>query len=107
MEDLLGTVVGKVVLVLAIVAGITISTMLQRARNKKLALSIEPILRERGPLTLPELATAMGMGGFYARGKVALALNDLAVAGQVEIIPAPEGTPQLQKVNHIRYRLRA
>ena len=30
-------------------------------------------LRERGELTLPALAEAMGMGGFMARGKVTLA----------------------------------
>ena len=107
MEDVLGTMVGKLVLALAIAAGVAIAMTRQRSQNRKLAPAIEPLLRDRGPLTLPDLATAMNMGGFLSRGKVALALNELALAGQVEIIPAPEGTPQLQKVNHIRYRWRA
>lgn len=53
-----------------------------------------------------ELAGGLGMGGFLARGKVALALNELVNTGRVEVIDASRGTPQLEKVNHIRYRLR-
>ncbi len=87
--------------------GVAIAMYITSRRNRKIGVTIEPVLRERGPMTLPALAEALGMGGFYARGKVVLALNDLINAGKVEVIPAPEGTPQLQKVNHVQYRWRA
>lgn len=106
MEDIIGTLLGKFVLGAAIALGIGIAMARQRSRNQKLAPSIEARLRERGPQTLPELAGALGMGGFFARGKVALALGDLVSGGRVEVIDAPAGTPQLEKVDHIRYRWR-
>jgi hypothetical protein len=86
--------------------GLVVASARQSKKNADLATRIEPLLREKGPLTLPALAEAMGMGGFMARGKVVLALNELQANGQVEVIPAPEGTPQLEKVNHILYRWR-
>jgi hypothetical protein len=49
----------------------------------------------------------MDMGSCDARGKVVLALHQLLVAGRVELLHAPVETPQLAKVNHIRYRRRA
>ena len=85
--------------------GLAIAATLTSKRGQALATRIEPILRERGPLVLQEVADALDMGGFYARGKVVLALNEMVTAGQVAVIDAPEGTPQLEKVKHIRYRL--
>ena len=63
------------------------------------------MLRAQGPLTLPALSEACGFKGFMARGNVALALNDLVALGKVRTIAAPDGTPQLQKVNFVRYSL--
>ena len=102
----IGSLFGNVVIAASIAVGIGIAMARQRKQNAKLAPSVEAHLREHGAVTLPVLATALGMGGFFARGKVVLALNDLVVAGRVEMIPAPDGTPQLQKVDNIRYRLR-
>src|SRR3954469_18352241 len=102
----IGSMFGNVVIGAAIAVGIGIAMARQRKQNAALAPSIDAELGARGPQTLPVLATALGMGGFFARGKVALALNELATSGRGEIIAAPEGTPQLEKVNHIRYRLR-
>ena len=86
--------------------GIVIAMALQSRKNKKLALALEPTLREKGPMTLPALSETLGMANFYARGKVGLALNELVSQRLVEVIPAPEGTPQLQKVKFIQYKLR-
>ena len=36
-----------------------------------------------------------------------LALNEMVAQGKVRTIAAPEGTPQLQKVNFIKYELAA
>jgi hypothetical protein len=102
----IGSLFGRFVVFLSIMIGIGIAVRITRRRNAKLAPSIEAQLRQGGPQTLPALAGALGMGGFFSRGKVVLALNELVAAGRVEMIPAPEGTPQLQKVNHIQYRWR-
>src|SRR5262245_66674881 len=77
----------------------------QKKKNKALAPGIEAALRAQGALTLPALAEACGFKGVLARGKVALALNDMVAQGKVRTIPAPDGTPQLQKVNFIKYEL--
>lgn len=83
--------------------GVAIHQVRQGKRNAKVAMDVEPVLRERGPITLPALCEALGVKGTMARGKVAMALNELASQGRVTITQAPEGTPQLQKVNHITY----
>jgi hypothetical protein len=90
----------------AVGLGLLIANARQSKKNRDLAGKITPVLRDDGPQTLLGLADKLGMGGFYARGKVVLALNDMAAQGTVEVIPAPEGTPQLQKVKFIQYRLR-
>jgi len=90
--------------VAAVVSGF-LATWLLRRRSQKLAPVIESTLRAQGALTLPALAEAAGLKGFSARGKVALALNELVSQGKVRTIAAPDGTPQLQKVNFIKYEL--
>ncbi|HMF42555.1 MAG TPA: hypothetical protein VKQ32_17910 [Polyangia bacterium] len=90
---------------LATALGVVIANVLQRKRNQKLAPAIEAALRAQGPLTLPVLSETVGFHGFMARGKVALALNDMVAQGKVRMIAAPNGTPQLQKVNHTKYEL--
>src|SRR5262245_16216041 len=77
----------------------------EKKKNKHLAPTIEAALRAQGALTLPALAEAIGFKGLMARGKVAMALNDMVTQKKVRVIPAPDGTPQLQKVNHIKYEL--
>ena len=90
---------------LATAIGVLISNHFQRKKNKALAPKIEETLRGEGPLTLPALAEACGFKGLMARGKVALALNDMVAQNKVRTIAAPDGTPQLQKVNFIKYEL--
>jgi hypothetical protein len=88
-------------------AAMFVATRIQGKKNAKLMPSIEAALRAQGALTLPALTEAVGMKGFSARGKVMLALNQLAAKGAIDTIPAPDGTPQLQKINFIKYQLRA
>jgi len=80
---------------------------MQQLEPEDVSYLVPAAIRLDGALDREALAQALEMGGFYARGKVVLALNDLVAAGTVELILAPEGTPQLQKVNHIQYRWRA
>jgi hypothetical protein len=96
-----------IVIAISVAVGLAIANHLTRKRNVKISADLEPLLRDKGPQTMPELASALGMGGFLARGKVVMALNEMIVGGKAEVIDAPPGTPQLQKVNHIRYRLKA
>ncbi len=86
--------------------GLFIHRTRQAKKNAELAAKIVPVLSERGPLPLPVLAEALGLGSFMGRGKVVLALNDLIAQGRVETIDAPAGTPQLKKVDFIQYKLR-
>jgi len=88
-----------------IAIGVLIAQRIQRRKNAKLAPVVEAALREHGALTLPALTEAIGVGGFIARGRVAMALNDLATQKRLRTIPAPDGTPQLQKINFIKYEL--
>lgn len=87
--------------------GVGVAFWLMGRRKAELAPRIEPALKERGPLTLPELQAALDMNGFYKRGKVVMVLGAMVQEGKVEEIPAPEGTPMLERVNHIRYRWKA
>ena len=87
--------------------GAYLATRSQKKQNAALAPSIEAALRAQGALTLQALTDAVGLKGFTARGKVMIALNDLVARKKVRVIPAPEGTPQLQKVNLIKYELPA
>ncbi len=84
--------------------GLSIHRRRQRAANASLGQQISSHLAE-GERTLPALQEAMGMNGFLARGKIVIALGEMIREGKVEELPAPEGTPQLEKVRHIRYRL--
>ena len=59
-----------VAIVVAAGAGMFIVSRLQGKKNAANAATIEPLLRERGTLTLPELTAAAGMKGFAARGKL-------------------------------------
>jgi hypothetical protein len=92
---------------MAAAIGVLISNRLQRKKNAALAPAIEAALRAQGALTLPALSEAVGRSGFMARGQVMLALNDMIAQSKVRIIQAPEGTPQLQKINFIKYELTA
>jgi hypothetical protein len=64
---------------------------------------VEQALRGKGPMTLPAIAKLVGKDSFMGRGQVAQALNALHSTNKVKLTPAPDGTPQLQKVNFITY----
>ena len=87
--------------------GAYLATRSQHKTNAALAPSIIAALQAQGALTLPALTEAIGLEGFSARGKALMAVNDLVAQKKVRVIPAPEGTPQLQKVNFIKYELSA
>lgn len=87
--------------------GVVIAMWITQRRNAELSPKIEAALRAGGEQTLPQLQDALGMKGFYNRGKVVTALGAMVQQGRVKEIPAPEGTPMLERIQHIRYRLTA
>ena len=87
--------------------GVMIAASRQRSASQGIAANIEPLLRARGPMTLPQLQEALAMQSFSGRGKVAMALNAMVAAQTLEVVEAPPGTPQLEKVKVIQYKLRA
>ena len=66
---------------------------------------IEAALRGAGPLTLAQVAAKVGKDTFMGRGTVAQALGALHSVGKVKTNPAPEGTPQLKKVDVVTYEI--
>ena len=93
--------------IIGLVVAVTL-TVMNRSRAKKgsgLPGEVEQVLRGRGPQTLREVSSLLGRDSFFARGQVAQALSALHGVGKVRVIPAPDGTPQLKKVELIKYEL--
>jgi hypothetical protein len=91
--------------IIGLIVGVVM--MLWNRRNAQqgtgLAGQIEEALRSGGPGTLAEVGQRVGKEGFLARGEVVQALNALVSINKVRVHQAPEGTPQLKKVDFIRY----
>jgi hypothetical protein len=91
--------------IIGVVVAVTL-TLVNRSRARSgsgLPGQIEQALRGRGALTLKEVAVLMGRDSFFGRGEVGQALAALSSVGKVRTIPAPDGTPQLKKVQFIKY----
>ncbi len=84
-----------------------LAVMVSQRRGNKTASEVLPLLRERGPLTIPEIMEQLGLVGFSAQGKVVMALDSLIRAGSVEERPVPPGTPQLEKIKVRKYAVRS
>lgn len=54
-------------------------------------------------MTLAEVQAAVGKTSFLGRGEVVQALGALVSVQKVRVHEAPEGTPQMKKVDFIRY----
>jgi hypothetical protein len=64
---------------------------------------VEEVLRASGRLNLKDIAARVGKDSFMGRGDVAQALAALQSIGKIKTNPAPDGTPQLKKVDFITY----
>ena len=97
---LTGAVIGCVVAVIMLVMNQS------KARSGTgLPGQLETQLRGAGPLTLAQVAAKVGLDTLLGRGKVAQALGALHSVGKVKMTPAPDGTPQLKKVDFITYEV--
>ena len=89
----------------AVAAAMIIMNKSQAKSGTGLPGEIERAMRGKGPMTLKQISVLMGKDSFMGRGKVVQALGGLQSTGKVKMTPAPEGTPQLQKVDHITYEV--
>ena len=97
---LTGAIVGVVV--------VLVMTMLNKSKAAKgtgLPGQIEQTRRGKEPMTLKQIAAAVGKDSFMGRGEVIQAINALQSLGKVKTNPAPAGTPQLKKVDFITYQV--
>ena len=95
---LTGAIIGIVV--------VLVMGVMNNAKAKKgtgLPGQIELTMRGNGPMTLGQIASKVGKDSFLGRGDVAQALAALQQVGKIKTNPAPEGTPQLKKVDFITY----
>lgn len=66
---------------------------------------VEQAMRGKPAMNLKDISVLVGRDSFMGRGKVVQALAGLQNAGKVKMTPAPPGTPQLEKVNVIKYEV--
>ena len=97
---LTGAVIGVVVVLI-----ISMMNRSKAAKGTGLSGQIEQTLRGKEPMTLKQIATAIGKDSFMGRGEVIQAINALQSLGKVKTNPAPAGTPQLKKVDFITYQV--
>jgi hypothetical protein len=85
----------------ALIGGVagSVGVLISQRRAKKDAVNVLPVLREKGPLTIPQLQEAMNLPGFMKRGKLVMAVGELVKTRQVIEHEVPPGTPQLEKIN--------
>ena len=72
-------------------------------RGEGLAATVLVETRTRGPLTLNEIAAAVGKSTWIGRGQVAMALGALMQTNQVRRIPGPPGMPPSRAGDHVRF----
>jgi hypothetical protein len=72
--------------------------------QRKQVARIEPLLRERGGMTLDEIAAQLGTSVF-AKGYLMQALDRLAAEGRLTRTPPPKGHPMLRITRDTRYAL--
>lgn len=97
---LTGAIIGCVVAL-----GLMVMNKRKAKQGTGLPGQIEAAMRGKGPLTLKEVGALVGKESFMGRGEVVQALAALESIGKVRTKPAPEGTPQPEKVDLVTYEL--
>jgi len=97
---LTGAIIGCVVAVVIMVMNKSKAT-----KGTGLPGQIEQALQGKGPMTLKQIGALVGKDSFMGRGQVVQSLAALESIGKVKTNLAPEGTPQLKKVDFITYEL--
>jgi hypothetical protein len=86
-----------------VLAFMVVMPLLVRGQRKKVARA-ENVLRERGGMTLNELASTLGTGVF-AKGYLMQALDQMVNDGKLKKVPPPPGHPRLRIFRDTKYEL--
>ena len=97
---LTGAIIGCVVAI-----AIMVVNRSKAKRGTGLPGQIEQALRGKGAMTLKQVAALVGKDSFMGRGEVAQALAALQGIGKLRMNRAPDGTPQLKKVDLVTYEV--
>jgi hypothetical protein len=82
-----------------------LAVFIAQRRTNPTVPSVVTLLRDRGPLTIPQIMEDLGLQGFSAQGKIVMALDTLVRSGQVNEQPVPPNTPTLDKIKVRKYSL--
>jgi hypothetical protein len=97
--------------ILGVIAGGTaaLAVLVAQRRGSQSATtqSVLTLLRDRGPLTIPEMMDQLGLSGFSEQGRLVMALDSLIRGDRVAEQPVPATTPTLERINVRKYILRA
>jgi hypothetical protein len=94
-------------MILGVIAGGTAAlAMIVAQRRTTKRLELVPLLREHGPLTIPQLMAMLGLEGWSAQGRVVMALDALVRSGKVEEGKVSRTIPTIERINHRKYTLR-
>jgi hypothetical protein len=99
----MGNVVGISAVVGVAIAFAIVMPMIIAGQRKKVA-RIEGLLRERGGMTLDEIAKALGTNVF-AKGYLMQALDQMVAQGKLVKVPPPPGHPKLRIFRDTKYQL--
>jgi hypothetical protein len=97
------SVVGIAGTVGVIIAMAVVMPLLISGQKKKLA-QVEGTLRDRGGMTLNELAAALGTNAVM-KGYLMQALDQMVAEGKLKKIPPPAGHPRLRILRDTKYEL--
>jgi len=94
---------------LAAIAGGTsaLAVMIVQRRSNQEVPSVLTLLRDRGPLTIPEMMHELGLVGHSAQGRIVSAIDTLVRGGKVYEHDVPPNTPALERYQLRKYSLRA
>ena len=83
------------------------AVVIAQRRSNKTTPEVLSILRDRGPMTIPEIMRDLGLEGMSAQGRVVMALDALIKHGEIDELPVDRDVPRLERINVRRYAARA
>jgi DNA-binding MarR family transcriptional regulator len=81
------------------------AVVIAQRRTNKTTPEVLSILRDRGPLTIPEIMRELGLEGMAAQGRVVMALDTLIKRGDVDELPVDREVPRLERIKVRRYSM--
>ena len=83
------------------------AVVIAQRRSNKTTPEVLSILRDRGPMTIPEIMRDLGLEGMAAQGRVVMALDTLIKRGEVDELAVARDVPRLERIKVRRYTARA